>query len=179
MINLHTIYLAGGCFWGVEELFRQIRGVVDTQAGYANGSIAQDVTYQRVCMGDTGFRETVRVQFAPSEVSVEQLLWAYFCIVDPTVHNRQGNDVGTQYQAGIYWDAGDAELGATIKQVASREQKRIEDAGLPFCVEVHELANFFDAEEYHQEYLIKNPGGYCHVSRSKMDEVLKVLNADE
>lgn len=175
MTNTQTIYLAGGCFWGVEEMFRQIPGVIDTQTGYANGNLTEGVTYQRVCQGDTNFRETVRVTFDPATILVEQLLWAYFHIIDPTITNRQGNDVGTQYQAGIYWKAEDAELGAAIRRIADEKRASIEAQGLPFCVEVHELANYFPAEDYHQYYLVKNPGGYCHVSRTEMAEVLEAL----
>ncbi|MBR3326404.1 MAG: peptide-methionine (S)-S-oxide reductase MsrA [Atopobiaceae bacterium] len=175
MANTQTLYLAGGCFWGVEELFRQIPGVVETQAGYANGNLTQDVTYQRVCEGDTEFRETVHVVFDPAIVSAERILWAYFRIVDPTVSNRQGNDVGTQYQAGIYWDAADSELREVVRQIVDGERARVEAQGLPFCIEAHELRNFFEAEEYHQRYLVKNPGGYCHVPRTEMDEVLAEL----
>lgn len=175
MTNARTIYLAGGCFWGVEELFRQIPGVTATQTGYANGNLTEGVTYQRVCRGDTDFRETVRVTFDPDAVSVEQLLWAYFHIIDPTITNRQGNDVGTQYQAGIYWEADDAGLGAAIQRIADRKRASIEAQGQPFAVEVHELANYYPAEDYHQHYLVKNPGGYCHVSRTEMTEVLQAL----
>lgn len=175
MTTTQTIYLAGGCFWGVEELFRQIPGVVATQTGYANGNLTEGVTYQRVCQGDTDFRETVRVTFDPAIVSVEQLLWAYFHIIDPTLQNRQGNDVGTQYQAGIYWPADDAELGVAIQRNAAKKRTAVEATGLPFAVEVHELANYFPAEDYHQYYLVKNPGGYCHISRIEMAEVLAAL----
>ena len=170
-----TIYLAGGCFWGVEELFRQIPGVTGTRTGYANGNLTTGVSYERVCQGDTDFRETVRVDFDPATVTLDQLLWAYFHIIDPTIENRQGNDVGTQYQAGIYWDASDSELGAAVHAIADKERAQLESRGLPFCVEVHELASFFSAEEYHQRYLVKNPGGYCHISRAEMHEVLDAL----
>lgn len=175
MTNAQTIYLAGGCFWGVEELFRQLPGVVATQTGYANGNLTEGVTYQRVCQGDTEFRETVRVDFDPAVISVDKLLWAYFQVIDPTIQNRQGNDVGTQYQAGIYWAASDEALGSAICQIAGQKRSAIEAQGLPFCVEVHELANYFPAEEYHQHYLVKNLGGYCHISRHEMAEVLEAL----
>lgn len=175
MTTTQTIYLAGGCFWGVEELFRQIPGVVATQTGYANGNLTEGVTYQRVCQGDTDFRETVRVTFDPTVVSVEQLLWAYFHIIDPTLQNRQGNDVGTQYQAGIYWPAEDVGLGTAIQRSAAEKRAAVEAGGLPFAVEVHELASYYPAEDYHQYYLVKNPGGYCHVSRAEMAEVLAAL----
>ncbi len=168
----HNIYLAGGCFWGVEELFRQIPGVTATQTGYANGNLTEGVSYERVCKGDTDFRETVRVEFDPSVVSIDRLLWAYFHVIDPSTPNRQGNDVGTQYQAGIYWPAADAELGNAALRIAHKEQARVEAQGLAFCVEVHELASFFTAEEYHQRYLVKNPGGYCHISPIEMRKVL-------
>ena len=171
-----TIYLAGGCFWGVEELFRQIPGVVATQTGYANGNISEGVTYERVCQGDTDYRETVRVTFDPARVTVERLLWAYFRIIDPTIENRQGNDRGTQYQTGIFWEAADAQLGEEIRRVADEERRRVEARLLPFRVEVKELQNYVPAEEYHQYYLVKNPGGYCHVSRAEMSEVLAELS---
>lgn len=175
MCVVQTIYLAGGCFWGVEELFRQIPGVISTQAGYANGILTTDVTYERVCQGDTGFRETVRVSFDPTVVALERLLWAYFQVIDPTIENRQGSDVGTQYQAGIYWEAGDVGLGTIIRRIADEERARVEAQRLPFRVEVQELASFFAAEAYHQHYLIKNPGGYCHIAPLEMRTVLAAL----
>ena len=175
MADTKTIYLAGGCFWGVEELFRQLPGVLATQTGYANGNLTEGVTYERVCQGDTDFRETVRVEFDPQALPLERLLWAYFQIIDPTIQNQQGNDVGTQYQTGIYWPAQDEELGRDVLSIARAERKRIEAQGLPFFVELHPLGNYFPAEEYHQEYLVKNPGGYCHVSRIEMREVLEAL----
>ena len=173
--GFETIYLAGGCFWGVEEMFRQIPGVVSTQVGYANGTGEADATYKRVCEGGTGFKETVRVRFDPRVITLEKLLWAYFHIIDLTIENRQGNDIGEQYQTGIYWDSSDAALGAEVKRIADAERARIEANGRPFRVEVHTLSNFFGAEEYHQYYLVKNPNGYCHVSRAEMAEVLKEL----
>ena len=175
MTSTQTIYLAGGCFWGVEELFRQIPGVVSTTAGYANGTLSTGVTYERVCRGDTGFRETVRVHFDPMVVSLEKLLWAYFHVIDPTIENRQGNDVGTQYQAGIYWEPGNKELGVGIRRIADEERARVEARHLPFRVEVQELACFFAAEEYHQQYLVKKAGGYCHIAPLEMRAVLAAL----
>jgi peptide methionine sulfoxide reductase msrA/msrB len=173
--SAHTIYLAGGCFWGVEELFRQIPGVIDTQTGYANGNLSDGVSYERVCQGDTDFRETVRVDFEPMTVTIEQLLWAYFHIIDPTVAQRQGNDVGDQYQTGIYWRPQDAELGAVLMRLAEQERERVQASGRRFLVEVKELSNFFAAEDYHQRYLVKNPNGYCHIPFAQMAEVLQQL----
>lgn len=175
MNGFQVIYLAGGCFWGVEEVFRQIRGVVSTQTGYANGNITEGVTYQRVCKGDTDFRETVRVEFDPREVTLADLLWAYFAIVDPTIHNRQGNDRGSQYQTGIYWEPTDVELGTCIRNLTDEVRARLVSQAIPFCVEVCELSCFFPAEEYHQHYLEKNPGGYCHVSHKAISTVLSQL----
>ena len=174
--GIRTIYLAGGCFWGVEEMFRQIPGVVETRVGYANGTGAEDATYARVSEGDTGFRETVEVTYDERRIGLRQILWAYFHIIDPTIENRQGNDVGTQYQTGIYWDGGDVAFGDAIRGVVAEERARVEDAGGTFRVEVTELSNFFGAEEYHQDYLVKNPGGYCHVSRAEMAEVLAAFH---
>ena len=99
----NVIYLAGGCFWGLEHLMQSIPGVMDAQSGYANGTGESDANYQTVCNGDTGFRETVRVEYDPEQVSLDALLLAYFYVIDPTVQNRQGNDWGSQYQTGVYY----------------------------------------------------------------------------
>ena len=99
----NVIYLAGGCFWGLEQLMQSIPGVIDAESGYANGTGEQDANYSAVCAGDTGFRETVRVEYDSEEVSLDALLLAYFYVIDPTVQNRQGNDIGTQYQTGVYY----------------------------------------------------------------------------
>ena len=170
-----TIYLAGGCFWGVEELFRQIKGVRQTTVGYANGTGAADANYRRVCAGGTGFKETVRVEFDSATVPVERILWAYFKVIDPTLQNRQGADIGEQYQAGVYWEPDDEELGAAVREACDHERTRVLESGRPFYVEVRKLQNFYAAEDYHQRYLVNNPGGYCHISRSEMAEVLSEL----
>lgn len=153
-----TIYFAGGCFWGTEHFFRQIRGVTDTEAGYANSKIP-DPTYRQVCTGATGAAETVKVDFAPSIVPPADLIALYFLTIDPTSVNRQGNDSGTQYRTGIYYT--DSALLSEINSAVSREQmlhsRRI-------AVEVAPLENFYPAEDYHQDYLNKTPGGYCHIN---------------
>lgn len=159
----HVIYLAGGCFWGTEQLMQSIPGVIDAESGYANGTCEADANYKTVCTGRTGFRETVRVTYDPEKVSLEELLLAYFYVVDPTVQNQQGNDVGTQYQAGIYYT--DEESHRTVERIAAIERTR----GGKFCVEIKELENFYTAEEYHQNYLEKNPDGYCHIPWSEID----------
>ena len=160
--NTYAIYLAGGCFWGLEQLMQGIPGVIDAQSGYANGTCEADAVYETVCTGLTGFRETVRVAYDPARVSLDALLLAYFSVVDPTVKDRQGNDVGTQYQAGIYYTS-DADR-QTVERVAALERRRHEK----FLVELGPLQSFFPAEEYHQNYLEKNPAGYCHIPWEKI-----------
>lgn len=158
-MELKEIYFAAGCFWGTERLFQSIRGVMDTECGFANGKREiSSPTYQQVCTGDTDCRETVYVRYDPSQVTLKQLLKAYFRVVDPTLLNRQGNDVGTQYQAGIYY-ADDASRDI-ILAFCEREAAKYP----VFTVEVCPLSRFCPAEEYHQNYLLKNPGGYCHIS---------------
>ena len=153
----NTIYLAGGCFWGMEKLMQSIPGVLDAVSGYANGSGEAEADYQTVCTGRTGFRETVRVTYDPNRVSLDQLLFAYFEVIDPTAVNRQGHDTGTQYQAGVYYS--DTEAQATVERIFAIERARTPN----FAVESGPLVNFFPAESYHQDYLDKNPGGYCHI----------------
>jgi methionine-R-sulfoxide reductase len=152
------IYFAGGCFWGTEHFFKQVRGVVSTEVGYANGK-TKNPSYEDVKHGDTGFAETVKVVYDTQQIDLEQLLDLYFKIVDPTSLNKQGNDVGTQYRTGIYYtQAGDkALIKAAVAEVAKQYSE-------PIVVEVLPLKNFYTAEEYHQAYLDKNPDGYCHIS---------------
>ena len=159
----NVIYLAGGCFWGMEQLMQSIPGVIDAQSGYANGSCEEDADYYTVCTGATGFRETVRVEYDPERVSLDALLLAYFYVIDPTVENRQGNDVGSQYQTGVYYTNDRAK--ETAERIADIERARSEE----FFVEIAPLRSFYPAEEYHQDYLEKNPGGYCHIPRAEME----------
>ena len=137
----NVIYLAGGCFWGMEQLMQSIPGVIDAQSGYANGTCEADATYQTVCKGDTGFRETVRVEYDPEQVSLDALLLAYFYVIDPTVQNRQGNDRGSQYQTGVYYTNDKAR--ETVERIADIERGRSEK----FFVEIGPLKNFYPAEE--------------------------------
>ena len=159
----HVIYLAGGCFWGLEQLMQSIPGVLDAQSGYANGTGEADARYQAVCTGETGFRETVRVEYDPEQVSLDALLLAYFYVIDPTVRNRQGNDRGSQYQTGVYYTNDSAK--ETVERIAEIERSR----SSAFFVEIGPLVNFYPAEDYHQDYLEKNPGGYCHIPRAEME----------
>lgn len=154
------IYFAGGCFWGTEHFMKQIRGVVDTETGYANGTTATP-TYEEVCTGRTGHAETVRVEYDPKIVSLQTLLDLYFETIDPTSLNRQGNDRGTQYRTGIYYkNPADWKI---IEHALEELSKRYDD---PIEVENEPLRNFYPAENYHQDYLDKNPSGYCHIPKS-------------
>lgn len=162
--NLRTIYLAGGCFWGVEAYMKKLPGVVDTDVGYANGN-TENPTYEQVCSGNTGFAETVKVVYDPDSITTEQLLDGFFKVVDPTSVNQQGNDRGDQYRSGIYYtEEGDK----AIAEAAIDKQKKHYSS--PIATEVLPLKNFYMAEEYHQDYLDKNPGGYCHINLKEADK---------
>ena len=152
-----TIYFAGGCFWGTEHYFKMIKGVVGTTVGYAN-SIMENPSYKDVCSGDTLAAETVKVDYDPSSVSLEFLTRMFFHAIDPTSLNRQGNDIGTQYRTGIYYT--DNEDLAEIYKVFEEQMSTTEGE---IVVEVKALQNFYAAEDYHQDYLDKNPDGYCHL----------------
>lgn len=168
--KLKEIWLAGGCFWGVEAYMSRIYGVYDVTSGYANGNI-DNPTYEQVCSGKTKFAETVHVLYDPERVSLETLLISFFKVVDPTSKDRQGNDVGDQYRSGIYYK--DVLDKIVIDNVIKSEQKKYTS---PIYTEVLPLVNFFLAEEYHQDYLEKNPNGYCHIDFSNLSE--EVVNID-
>jgi len=151
-----TIYLAGGCFWGCQKYFDLLDGVTETEVGYANGPTANP-SYQDVC-ADAGHAETVRVAYDPDRLPLRALLEAYFKVIDPVSVNRQGHDVGSQYRTGIYYvDPGDRPV---IEEAWRAEQAR---HAQPLAVEKLPLVNFYAAEDYHQDYLEKNPRGYCHL----------------
>jgi len=158
LTGMKTIYLAGGCFWGLQKFIDQFDGVVLTEVGYANGP-DEKPSYQDVCRS-SGHAETVRVVYDEEIIPLERLLDYYFLVIDPLSVNRQGNDRGIQYRTGIFYTE-DEQL-PTIQAVFEREQEK---AGAPLAVVVEPLENFFSAEEYHQKYLEKNPGGYCHIPR--------------
>lgn len=164
-----VIYLAGGCFWGLEKLMESVPGVLSAVSGYANGLEEIVPKYQLVLGGQTGYRETVRVAYDPQKVSLDSLLFAYFRVIDPTIENAQGPDVGTQYQAGIYY--ADEESREVVERVTAVERRRFE----PFAVETGPLTRFYEAEEYHQDYLDKNPDGYCHISTLKMQQAGEMI----
>lgn len=159
-MNAKNIYLAGGCFWGTEHFMWLIPGVTSTEVGYAN-SVVPNPSYKQVCSGATNAAETVRVTYDPDSVDLNTLLELYFKTIDPTSLNRQGGDRGTQYRTGIYYtDSLDLPV---IKKAVEELQKRY---SRPVVIEVMPLTNFYDAEDYHQDYLDKNPGGYCHIDPS-------------
>lgn len=155
--NKKTIYLAGGCFWGVEGYFRRVNGVVNTETGYANGK-TKDTDYEH--LKSTDHAETVKVEYDRSKISLEEILLHYFRIINPTSVNKQGNDIGRQYRTGIYYEKDeDAKI---VEKVMDYERKKHEK----LAVESQKLKNFVMAEEYHQNYLDKNPNGYCHINLS-------------
>jgi len=162
--QLKDIYFAGGCFWGVEAYMARVYGVADVTSGYANGD-TKNPTYEEVVSGDTGYAETVHVKYDPKRVSLKELLSRYLTIVDPTSLNKQGNDVGTQYRSGIYYT--DSNEKKIIEEALAKEQKRYDDK---VVTEVKPLKNYTLAEEYHQDYLEKNPDGYCHVSFDSLED---------
>jgi peptide methionine sulfoxide reductase msrA/msrB len=152
------IYLAGGCFWGTEHYLKRIRGVVSTETGYANGNIAHPI-YREVYTDTTGYAETVHVVYDPDVLGLERLIQIYFSAIDPTSLNKQGEDEGTRYRTGIYYT--DPEDLPAIRKIYDRVAGEVK---APLAVEVKPLKNFYRAEEYHQDYLDKNPQGYCHIS---------------
>ncbi len=155
---MKKIVLAGGCFWGVEAYFAQINGVLETQVGYANGT-KETPTYQEVCTGTTGHAEVCEIVYDETLVTLEMLLERLWRIIDPTLIDRQGGDIGNQYRTGIYYiDSSDLEV---IKQSVSDESKKYK---LPITTEVLPLKSYYPAEEYHQKYLDKNPNGYYHIN---------------
>ncbi len=151
------IYLAAGCFWGAEKYLKLIEGVTFTEVGFANGN-TENPTYKEVYTDQTGYAETVHLRYNPPIVSLRFLLEMYFKAIDPTSLNKQGEDEGTRYRTGIYYS--DSADRTVIDEVVAEEAKKY---GLPLCVEVEPLRNFYPADEYHQDYLDKNPSGYCHL----------------
>lgn len=164
------IYFAGGCFWGVAHFFSGVGGVLSAVSGYAQGSPGFEgrPSYEEVYTDTTGFAETVRVTYRPERISLETLADLYFCIIDPLSLNRQGHDEGTRYRTGIYYsDSSDLPvLQAAFERVSAR-------LGQPLAVELEPLRNFFEAEERHQDYLVKHPDGYCHLP-SKVFKYLRL-----
>jgi methionine-S-sulfoxide reductase len=154
--------LAGGCFWGMEEIIRKIPGVLETSVGYTGGNVPNP-TYKLICTGITGHAEAVRIAFDPAKISYEEILGYFFRMHDPTTLNRQHNDVGTQYRSAIFYNSDEQ------RKVAERVKERVDKTGKwkrPIVTEITRASEWWPAEDYHQKYLVKNPGGYnCHFLR--------------
>ena len=164
---MREIYLAGGCFWGTQHYFDCLAGVVRTEVGYANGRTANP-TYEQVKHENTGHAETVKVVYDQDRITLEELLEWYYKVIDPVSVNRQGEDVGVQYRTGIYYT--DPAQKDVIEGSLARLQQQYTQ---PLAVEAQPLDNFYNAEEYHQKYLEKNPGGYCHISPAMFEAAKK------
>ena len=157
-----TAVVAGGCFWGMEEIIRKIPGVIETKVGYTGGA-TKNPTYKQVCTGATGHAEAVQIVFDPDKLSYEKVLDFFFRMHDPTTLNQQHNDVGTQYRSAIFYQSDEQ------KHIAERVKERVQKSGKfkrPIVTEISPAKEFYSAEDYHQKYLVKNPGGYtCHILR--------------
>ncbi len=166
MASIKEIYLAGGCFWGTEAFMQRIKGVIDAESGYANGNTLNP-TYQEVCKG-SGHAEVVKVTYDAEQIALSTLLDYYFKVIDPISINQQGEDKGIQYRTGIYYvDPQDAPV---VTQALEMLQTQYAE---PLAVENKMLEHYFPAEEYHQDYLDKNPNGYCHIDIQLMNDILK------
>lgn len=162
--TMKEIYLAGGCFWGLEKYISLVNGITDTEVGYANGNTDKP-TYEDVCYHKTGHAETVKVSYDPSLIKLDDILALYYDVINPLSLNKQGNDIGTQYRTGIYFtDENDEKI---INLSLEELQKKYEK---PLAIEVMPITNFTPAEEYHQKYLDKNPRGYCHIGNDKFEK---------
>lgn len=164
--NTETAIFAGGCFWGVQEYFSRVKGVIKSESGYTGGT-KKNPTYEEVCTGKTGHAESVRVTFNPKVVNYEKLLEHFWGLHDPTSLNKQGNDVGSQYRSAIFYTSPEQEKKAKaslVKLAKSGEYSK------KIVTEILPAKEFYLAEEYHQDYLKKNPGGYCHIDLSKANK---------
>src|SRR5262249_46511033 len=154
-----TALLAGGCFWGMEEIIRKLPGVIETQVGYSGGGLANP-SYEQVCSGSTGHAESIQIVFDPDKINYAKLLDYFFRMHDPTTKNRQHNDVGTQYRSAIFYTSEEQ------RRAAERVKAEFDRSGRfrsPIVTEISAATPFYSAEEYHQKYLVKHPDGYtCH-----------------
>lgn len=164
------IYLAGGCFWGTEQYLQNIKGILETEVGYANGN-TENPTYEQVCHNNTGHAETVKVIYDESVISLSFILNMYYDVINPVSINRQGGDVGSQYRTGIYFITPEDEpiIQSSIAGLQKKYKERI-------AIEVKPLANYYKAEEYHQKYLDKNPNGYCHIGKDKFEKAKEAVD---
>lgn len=172
---MKEIILAGGCFWGVEAYFQRLNGIVKTIVGYTDG-ITEKPTYKEVCTGTTNHTEACKILYDENIITLEKILEHFFRIIDPTSLNRQGHDIGTQYRTGIYYKNQEDE-----KIIENFIKNKSNDYSEPIVVDVKEEEKFWDAEEYHQNYLIKNPKGYCHVDLNMIrnDEIKPNLDLNK
>ena len=173
------IYFAGGCFWGVAHFFKGVDGVVNVTAGYANGALDYQPSYEEVYTDRTGFAETVEVRYDPSRVSLPELVDLYFTVVDPLSLNRQGGDIGTRYRTGVYYVSEE-----DLPLIRPRFEVESARLGAPLSVELEPLRSFYPAEDYHQDYLDKHTDGYCHIPLPtfrylRLYQDLKALLGDE
>lgn len=154
---MKQIVLAGGCFWGMEAYFKRFDGVIETEVGYANGE-TQAPTYEEVCRNNTGHAEVLKMTYDPSVMPLSEILTHFWKVIDPTLLNRQGGDIGSQYRTGIYYmdEADRTELEMSLNDEQEKYSK-------PIVTEIMPLKYYYPAEEYHQKYLDKNPNGYCHI----------------
>lgn len=163
MKNIKVIYLAGGCFWGTEAYFKKLKGIVKTVVGYANGD-SDETNYEIISRTDHA--ETVKIYYDFSRISLTEILLHYFRIINPKSINRQGNDIGRQYRTGIYWEGEDTNSKEIVRNFIEYEEEKIGKV----AVEISPIKNFVKAEDYHQDYLDKNPNGYCHVNLNSAEE---------
>jgi len=158
MSQVKTITLGGGCFWCTEAVYVKVRGVTDVESGYSNGQ-AMRPSYEEVCSGRTGSNEVVKLEYDPEQISLAQILEIFFVVHDATTLNRQGNDSGTQYRSGIYFST-DEDKQLANDMIRQMSQDKLFES--PIVTEVLPLANYWPAEEYHQDYFENNPNqGYC------------------
>lgn len=164
-----TIYLAGGCFWGVEAFFKKLAGIKETTCGYAN-STKEAISYEEVCSGKYKAAECVEICYDAQQITLPQILHAFFAIIDPTSLNQQGGDIGIQYRTGIYYTQQSQveEITEILEEIKAQYAQEI-------VTEVQPLTNFYPAESYHQDYLDKNPNGYCHINLAKAHQCMKAL----
>ena len=166
--------MAGGCFWGIEAFISRLKGVNQTEVGYANGRDLAP-TYEKVCTGKTGHAETVKVTYNPEIISLDEILENFYKIIDPYSKNRQGADIGTQYRTGIYWQE-EFQKDIVIDFLKQKQRKSTK----PIAIEAYPISSFYPAEMYHQKYLEKNPQGYCHVDLNLInDEEFDHLTREE
>lgn len=161
---MKKIVFAGGCFWGVQAYFRDLKGVTHSEVGYANGNI-ENPTYEQVCNGEASHTEATFVEYDEKIVDLHTILDHLFRIINPYSVNRQGNDIGTQYRTGIYYEnVADYEVAKAFLEAKQKNTDR------NIAVELKPLDNYYTAEAYHQDYLLKNPNGYCHINLGLLKE---------